>query len=92
MLTYSSEVVNGQLVQVMEGAWRASGNAVGPLYRGGAATPATIPRAQSAGANSANAQAAGAAPWDPRVSPLPLLVVMLVLGLVGLRYIHWNRG
>jgi len=90
MLTYSSEVVNGQLVTVLPAPFRASGNAIGPLYRGGAATPATIPRAQSAGANAANAQAAGAAPWDPRVSPLPLLVVMLVVGLVGLRYIHWR--
>ncbi len=92
LITYGSDVINGQLVPVFQKQALSSGNAVGPMYGGTGASPQTIPPGanQSASSGTAGAAAAGGAPWDPRVSPLPVLIVMLLVGVLGLRFIHWR--
>lgn len=44
----------------------------------------------SGGTNMAHADLAAANPWNFKVSPLPMAMVFLVVGLVGLRLIHWR--
>lgn len=44
----------------------------------------------SGGANTAHAQAAAAHPWNIAISPVPMAIIFLVVGLVGLRLIHWR--
>ena len=87
-IQYGSRVVNGQLVPVLEWQALASGNAVGPAWGGGPASPATIP--PNAG-NTAGASVGGN-PFSFRHSPLPLFLIMLVVGVLGLRYVHWRSS
>ncbi len=88
-VTYSSTVVNGQLIPVFELQALTSGNAVGPIYNGAAASPATVPPNASTG-GSANSGAA-ASPFSLRNSAVPILLIMLIVGVLGLRYVHWGR-
>lgn len=86
--SYGSATVNGQLVPVFKWNAFASGNATGPVYGGGPASPATIPPNASSG--SASASTAASAPFNVKSSPILLLLVMLVVGVLGLRFIHWR--
>ena len=85
MDTYSSASINGQLIPVLKRQALASGNAVGPIYGGGPASPATVPPNASQGSSGGPA----ANPWSMK-SALPWLLIMLVVGVLGLRYIHWR--
>lgn len=94
-IQYGSRSVNGQLIPVIEWAALASGNAVGPQFGGGPASPATIPPNGSGGGMrnsmaSVNGSAA-AQPFSFKNSPVPLLIIMLIVGMLGLRYVHWRR-
>lgn len=89
-IQYGSRVVNGQLIPVLEWPALASGNAVGPAWGGGPASPATIPPHAAGGSGMAAGANAGASPWSFTQSPLPLLIIMLIVGILGLRYIHWR--
>jgi len=44
----------------------------------------------SGGSNLAAAQAAATHPWDLAMSPVPMALIFLVVGLVGLRVVHWR--
>lgn len=100
-----SDVINGQLVAVNPSA-AVYPAAFGPSpvqYDFYATQPTTPPFAGSAGgsafaapggvdtANNTAAQVAAANPFHPRYSPLPWAIVLLVIGLVGLRVCHWGR-
>lgn len=87
-ITYSSIVSNGQLLPVLERSAFASGNAVGPIYNGGPANPATIPPNASTGSGAA--RAAGSNPFDVKSSGVVFLLVALVGSVLWLRYIHWG--
>lgn len=91
--TYSSLVSNGQLVPVFSWKALASGNAVGPAFGGGPASPATVPpnASQGAPANSSATRAAGNSPFNFKTSAVPLLLVMLVASVLWLRYVHWGK-
>ena len=88
-----SLVVNGQIVPVpMMGAFYP-GIASVPFMRGSGQPPPTIPlNYMSAGytMSDANAAAAASNPWSPSQSPLLWAIGALVVGLLGLRYIHWR--
>ena len=86
--SYSSLTVNGQLVPVLQRAAFASGNAVGPIYNGGAASPATVPPNASSG--NAAASAASRSPFNVKTSGVVFLLVILVGSVLWLRYIHWG--
>ena len=91
-VTYSSKIVNGQLIPVFELQALTSGNAVGPIYNGGAASPATVPPNASTGGKAAGAGGtAAASPFSLRNSAVPFLLIMLIVGVLGLRYVHWGR-
>lgn len=100
----NSDVVNGQLVAVNPAA-SIYPAAYGPnpvQYDFYATQPTTPPFAGGAGgaafaapggvdtANNTAAQVAAANPFHPRYSPLPWAVAFLVIGLVGLRLVHWR--
>lgn len=90
-VTYSSKIVNGQLIPVFELQALTSGNAVGPIYNGGAASPATVPPNASTGGKANNGGTAAMSPFSLRNSAVPLLLIMLVVGVLGLRYVHWGK-
>ena len=89
-VTYSSKVVNGQLIPVFELQALTSGNAVGPIYNGAAASPATVPPNASTGGR-ANSGSAASSPFSLRNSAVPILLIMLIVGVLGLRYVHWGK-
>lgn len=86
-----SMAVNSQLVNVpMLGQFFPSA-AQAPYYRGNGQGPATIPLnyiASTGGDMSANIAANN--PWSITQSPLPILIVALVGGIIWLRVIHWR--
>ena len=87
-IQYGSRVVNGQLVPVLEWQALASGNAVGPAWGGSPASPATIPP----NAGNTAGSSVGGNPFSFTKSPLPLFLIMLVVGVLGLRYVHWRSS
>lgn len=98
--TPQSAPINGQLIGMMENdAWEPS--VIGPVLQQGtspapSAPPVALGQLQgmptSGGASAADALTAQAAnsPWDPRVSPLLFVILALVIGYLGLRYVHWR--
>ena len=88
---FGSREINGQLVPVFMGSGFLNvGNAVGPTYYGyGVNTPATIPLTQGSVSSSPTPALGGAAlQLTPRNAIV--LAIMLVVGIAGLRYIHWR--
>lgn len=90
--SFGSLTVNGQLVPVFQGMQFASGNAQGPrLYASLPNVPQTIPLTPG------NAAVGGAPPISASNVGLGItptvgiaLAIMLVIGVAGLRYIHWR--
>lgn len=91
-LTYGSIDVNGQIVPVYQGAALYTGNAVGPTYRGAGQTPPpSIPFGNGGpGSAGAYASAAAAQPFSLTRGPIIALIIMLVVGMLWLRYVHWR--
>lgn len=89
-ITYGSRTVNAQLIPVLERQAFASGNAVGPLYAGGAASPATVPPNASTGGAAAYS-GGGAGPMSTGMSGVLFLLGMLVIGVLGLRFTTWRK-
>jgi hypothetical protein len=93
--TFGSSTVNGQMIPVLQGVAFIPNNAAGPSFAGTARPPATIPSGVGSnigvGATSA-VSGAGASPMSATHSPLPVLLVSLVAGLLILRYVHWRKG
>lgn len=73
----------------------AAVNAVPPsLGAGGGTIGGNVVGDDNGGTGTSNtAQAAVAMqhPWDMAMSPLPMALIFLFVGLVGLRVIHWGR-
>src|SRR5262249_18712201 len=94
-ITVGSVGANYELVPAVNWYSSAPHNAYGPSLRGGPRGPQTIPTGVGAsfdasGAASAGTSSASNQPWSFGSSGLPLLLIMLVIGLLGLRYIHWR--
>lgn len=85
-LNPSTVVANGQQYSVMNTYAFAPSNAAGPSYRGGPRPPQTIPT----GAGASLGQSAASAMAPTTSSALLLCGAALVVGLLGLRYIHWR--
>ena len=88
---FGSREINGQLVPVFMGSGFINvGNAVGPTYYGyGTNTPQTIPLTQgSVATGPAPALGGSALQLTPRNAVI--LGIMLIVGIAGLRYIHWR--
>lgn len=63
----------------------AGGGTIGGVY-----TPEGDIVNSSGTANNANAAAAANEPWSMIKSPVPMAIIFLLVGLVGLRVIHWR--
>lgn len=91
---FGSREVNGQLIPVLEAQTFASGNAVGPhLYGYGSNTPMTIPLTPgSVALGSVQSQGITSAATGFTLTPTRgiVLILMLIVGVAGLRYIHWR--
>lgn len=95
-----SLVVNGQLLGVKQSdAYNPI--TYGPWYQGGAtpvpsAGPAQLGMAvmpsdnSSVSGNTQQVANAAASPWSPSQSPLIWVIAALIVGLLGLRYVHWG--
>jgi hypothetical protein len=100
-LTYGSQPINGQLVPEYTSTAMFPSPAYVPYYAGkGAATPTLPPPVQFHGNGSdpwtsgldmsgAVSQAA-ADPFNPVKSPVIWAIVFLVVGILGLRHVHWR--
>lgn len=91
-----SYAVNSQLLAAPMAAAFYPGMAGVPFYKGNGQGPPTIPinymNSQSAtGGADLSGTAAASNPFDPMVSPLPWAIGALIIGLLGLRYIHWRH-
>lgn len=85
--------VNGQIVPMpMSNAYYPN-TASAPFYTGSGQGPATIPLSytSSSSPTSAIASAAASNPFSFTQSPLVISVAALVIGILGLRYIHWRH-
>ena len=85
--------VNGQIVPMpMTSAFYPS-FASAPFYKGSGQPPPTIPLSytSSSSPSAAVASAAAANPFSFTQSPLLISVAALVIGVLGLRYIHWRH-
>lgn len=48
---------------------------------------------QNSGTGGGNSEAAGIAgmyPWNWKLSPLPMAIIFLLVGIIGLRLVHWK--
>ena len=91
--TSGTSLINGGLRQVVQRSVINPPAAMMPLYQGNGAMAPTLPLPLGYGGTGINTAAAGAAsanPFSPKHSPLPWLIGMLVVGILGLRYIHWR--
>lgn len=85
--------VNNQIVPApMTSAYFPSGQQY-PYYTGSGQGPATIPLSyMGSGGSATSAQASNAAamPFSFTQSPVIWAIIFLVVGVAGLRYIHWR--
>ena len=89
--TFGTKTVNGQMIPVFQGTGLYGGNGVGTTFRTASPPiPQTIPL--GGGSVGDGGASAAAQPLSLTRSPLPLLFGMLIVGLLGLRYIHWRRA
>lgn len=83
--------VNSQLIPVPMSSAFYPTLAGAPFYKGSGQPPATIPlNMSSAGGTDQTASIAASNPFSFTQSPLPIALGALVIGMIGLRYIHWR--
>lgn len=85
---------NNQIVPApMTSAYYPDGSQY-PYYKGSGQGPATVPLNYmgGAGGNATNGEAANAAamPFSIIHSPVIWAIIFLLVGVAGLRYIHWR--
>lgn len=88
-----SLVVNGQIVPVPMSGQFMPPLASAPFYKGSGQPPPTVPLNYMQGsgmASDASAAKAAANPWSPTQSPVIIALVALIIGILGLRYVHWR--
>lgn len=87
--------VNSQLLASPMAASFYPGLASAPFYKGNGQGPPTVPinymMGTSSNSSDQTAAAAAANPFDPTASPLPWALGALIVGILGLRYIHWRH-
>lgn len=99
--SYGSSVVNGQLVTNYTMSALKPSQAAAPYWQGNGSKPRTLmgygmgSTGQAAGAGIGGggvltSSDAGAAPWSFQSSPVPWAIIFLVVGILGLRHVHWR--
>lgn len=83
-------VTNGQMTMApMSSAFYPS-MASSPFYKGNGQGPPTVPLSYMSNSQNQFVSTAMANPFSFTMSPLIMALAALVIGLVGLRYIHWR--
>lgn len=95
-VTYASAPINDQLIPVFEGQGLWGLNQVGPIFHGnGQRPPQSIPTGISSPilAPSATPQTSFVQTSTTGNSTMLFVIAgaMLIIGLLGLRYIHWRH-
>lgn len=98
LTSYGSMVVNGQLVPTLMPGQPFPSQAYVPYYQGkGAPTPTLPPPLQIGGSHNVwsggmglSSNEAADDPWNISVSPVIWAILALVVGVLGLRHIHWR--
>jgi hypothetical protein len=87
-----SMTVNGQIIPSPMGPQFFPELASAPFYRGNGQPPPTVPLnfVSSATMSDQAANMAASDPFNFTQSPVIIAVAALVLGILGLRYIHWR--
>lgn len=101
--SYGSSVVNGQLVSNYTWSAMKPSQAAAPYYTGNGVKPRTllgfgagnggltgIAGTGVGGGAIAGMTDAGSNPWDPRASSVPWAIAFLIIGILGLRHVHWS--
>lgn len=100
-LVYGSQAVNGQLVPELTPTQIFPSTAYVPYMQGrGAATPTLPPPVSYFGGGmnpyttgietGSNVSQAAAEPYNPVKSPVLWALAFLVIGILGLRHVHWR--
>lgn len=100
-LVYGSQPINGQLVPELTATQMFPSQAYVPYAQGrGSATPTLPPPVSffNGGHNpyttgletSSEASQAAGDPFNPTVSPVLWALGFLIIGILGLRYVHWR--
>lgn len=88
-----SLTVNGQIIPAPMTSSFYPPLASAPMYQGSGQPPPTVPLNYMPNAQSMNAAGAAAAsndPWNFFTSPVLIAIGALVVGYLGLRYVHWR--
>lgn len=87
-----SMTVNGQIIPAPMSPSYFPELASAPFYRGNGQPPPTVPLNFVSSANmfDQSANAAAADPWNITQSPVIIALAALIIGLLGLRFIHWR--
>lgn len=89
-LSYGTAGINDQQFSVLMNTGLRPGpfsmNTLSPFYEGSGSRPLTLPMSSG----FSNGQIAASAPLSGTQSPVLWLVGILVLGFLGIRYIHWK--
>lgn len=88
-----SYVTNGQIIAAPMGGQFFPTTAAYPAYKGNGQPPPTIPiNYMSGGGYSGSTLSATAAanPLNFQLSPVIMALLALIIGLAGLRWIHWR--
>jgi hypothetical protein len=99
--SYSSSVVNGQLVPNFTQRGMFPSQAAAPYWYGNGSKPATLagfsplmggmsPASGITGTGIGGGSLDISNPWSPTESPLPWAIGFLIVGFLGLRHIHWR--
>ena len=87
-----SMVTNGQIVPTPMASAFFPNLASAPFYQGNGQPPPTVPLSYMNAGSGGNqlSSVAAANPFSFTMSPLLMAVIALVVGMLGLRYIHWR--
>jgi hypothetical protein len=101
-IVYGSQPINGQLVPELTATQIFPSNAFVPYYQGRASFTPTLPPPIQYGQGTAmdpytsglmgggSSMAAIQDPFNPTKSPVLWAVGFLIIGMLGLRHIHWR--
>lgn len=96
---YGSSVVNGQLVTNYTWSAMKPAQAAAPYWQGTGVKPRTLMGYGAGPTGLAGYGVAGGGviindageqPWNLRASPVPWAIGFLIVGILGLRHVHWR--
>lgn len=87
-----SLTVNGQIIPAPMTSSFFPDPASAPFYKGTGQPPPTVPLnfVSSATMYDTQANAAASDPWNITQSPVIIALAALIIGILGLRYVHWR--